>query len=98
MDAKKHAACMMDALNQAAIVWPGKTASAAPKPWPLWLRPLKLAVRPGDRGAGDALKRAIGWTRLDRLKAWIEHRDPSVPCAACATNQAKLNKRYPHPI
>ncbi len=68
-----------------------------PKPepmseWPLRIRLLARARRPGERGAGDTLKRCLGSTG-ERFKSAM--RKMGVECR-CQQRQAWLNLRYPY--
>ncbi len=61
--------------------------------WPLFLRPVKLLSRPGDRGLGDIIARTIGPIGGEAYKAWyVQTFGKSCGCEA---RQEDLNARYP---
>lgn len=66
---------------------------AATTEWPLFLRPVKLLARDGDKGLGDIIARTIGPIGGDKYKAWYL-RTFGRPCG-CEIRQEDLNARYP---
>jgi hypothetical protein len=71
---------------------PQPIGESAP-PWPLFLKPMKLLVKSGDRGLGDIVERVIGPVGGDAYKAWYE-KTFGKPCR-CTKRQDALNQRFP---
>ncbi len=63
-----------------------------PKPRPRWIQ---LLAGKHSAGLGDAIARAIRFTRLDRLNSLIRYGNAKKKCTPCARRQENLNKKFP---
>jgi hypothetical protein len=66
-----------------------------PKPdWPIFLRPMKLMAKDGDKGLGDVVERVIGPVGGDAYKSWYKTTFGK-ECTSCTKRKGDLNARYP---
>ena len=64
-----------------------------PHDWPLFLQPMKLLAKPGDKGLGDIIDRTIGPVGGEAFKKWYKvvfGKD-----CGCNVRQIDWNRRYP---
>jgi hypothetical protein len=64
------------------------------KEWPIFLRPMKLMAKDGDKGLGDIVERVIGPIGGEAYKLWYKTTFGK-ECAACLKRKGDLNLRYP---